>query len=215
MPNSYDPNRISALRALSKSGDDDGFRQAVDLHTEHGLPIEEIQQAIQASEWRYVVEGCGTSVALKRRSELLGDYDEMLEQIEETLATMTDLDDVRGGPKGMLRHRRNVKDSASTVSRLSSRGGVTSDISCRKISFPIRNTISVAYYPNQVFDGTAPTKSKSSPERTGRFSTKLPRSWNTRSAPGQLLVQSKKSDARLGTMISPRAGRGRELWNSR
>lgn len=104
MPNSYDPNRISALRALSKSGDDDRFRQAVDLHTKRGLPIEEIQQAIQASEWRYVVEGCGTSVALKRRSELLGYYDEMLEQIEETLATMTDLDDVRGGPKGLLRH---------------------------------------------------------------------------------------------------------------
>ncbi|PDT81850.1 hypothetical protein [Sinorhizobium sp. BJ1] len=104
MPNSYDPDRISALRALSKSGDDDGFRQAVDLHAERGLPIEEIQQAIQASEWRYVVEGCGTSVALERRSELLGYYDEMLEQIEEALATMTDLDDVRGGPKGMLRH---------------------------------------------------------------------------------------------------------------
>jgi|GEM_PF-1807301 len=104
MPNSYDPNRISALRALSKSGDDDGFRQAVDLHAERGLPIEEIQQAIQATEWRYVVEGSGTSVALKRRSELLGYYDEMLEQIEETLMSMTDLDDVRGGPKGMLRH---------------------------------------------------------------------------------------------------------------
>ncbi|UTY48547.1 hypothetical protein [Sinorhizobium fredii] len=104
MPNSYDPNPISALRALSKSGDDNGFRKAVDLHTERGLPIEEIQQAIHASEWRYVVEGCGTSVALERRSELLGYYDDMLEHIEDALSTMTDLDDVRGGPKGMLRH---------------------------------------------------------------------------------------------------------------
>ena len=100
----FDPDRISKLRTLANGGDDYQFRKAVDLHAGCGFPIEEIQQALQGTEWRYVIEGSGTAISVDRSSELLGYYADMIEALAEEICKMSCLAAVKGGSKDMLRH---------------------------------------------------------------------------------------------------------------
>jgi len=103
MRQSFDLSRVAALRCQARAEYDKALAEAANRHLSEGLPVEEIQQAIECTDWRYVLENCGDQIELSRLSDLKAWYFQLVDQIEENLEGILQVSEVQGSPKAMLR----------------------------------------------------------------------------------------------------------------
>lgn len=84
------PDMLELLRELARAGaeQEDALVEAIDDLIDRGFPVASIVEAIQGTEWRFVIENCGRRISVAHRASLISRYGELVDQAVDHLCVL-------------------------------------------------------------------------------------------------------------------------------